>query len=67
LNYDWKSYLDFLVKIDNKTYKNQRSVISKTHPPIADRIRKIEAEAGKLVTESFNGRKHQKRFYEKTH
>ncbi len=67
LNYDWKSYVRFLEKIDNKTYQNRREVISKTHPPLADRIRQIEAEAGKLSTKTFYGRKHQKRFHEKTH
>ncbi len=67
LNYDWKSYVRFLEKIDNKTYKNQRSVISKTHPPLAERINTINAEADKLATLTFRGRQHQKRFYEKTH
>ena len=67
LNYDWRSYVRFLEKIDNETYQNRRTINSKTHPPLAERIEQIEAEAGKFATETFNGRKHQKRFHEKTH
>lgn len=64
LNYDWKSYVDFLRKIDNETYRDQRSVISKTHPPLAERIEQMNEKASRLMTSDFHGRKHTKRFHE---
>jgi len=62
LNYDWKSYNDFLVKIDNQLYQNQRKIISKTHPPILERTKRLFVIADVEGMINLVGKRNEKRF-----
>jgi len=64
IGYDWQSYLDYLSKINQKISKEQQQVISKTHPPIEDRIEKIRSLAKDQEISDYKGKKHKKRFQE---
>ncbi|MBT4286559.1 MAG: M48 family metalloprotease [Deltaproteobacteria bacterium] len=62
LGYNWKSYNDFLVKIDNQLYQNRRKIISKTHPPIQERIKRLYAIAEAEGMLDYIGKLNKKRF-----
>ncbi len=64
VGYDWKSYTEYLRKINKKIFKDQRKVNSKTHPPIEERIEKIDSAVDDYDLTGHEGRKHKDRFHE---
>ncbi|MCP4753066.1 MAG: M48 family metalloprotease [Proteobacteria bacterium] len=63
-NYDWKSYNAFLRKIDRKLYSIYRTINSRTHPQVEDRISRINTAVLQKGIKDFAGKRQKKRFYE---
>lgn len=62
--YDWKSYHGFLRKIDQKLYDTYRKINSRTHPPIEERIKRINTAVSEKGITEFAGKRLKRRFYE---
>ncbi|MBU3916757.1 M48 family metalloprotease [bacterium] len=62
LGYDWKSYRDYLLNIDQRINSGQGNIISKTHPSIAGRIKHIEKITLEQNLTDFQGKQNTERF-----
>ncbi len=62
IGYDWKAYVEYLNKLDSYSNSKKGKVISKTHPPVLERIQQITKEAKKYEFKNISGKQNPKRF-----
>jgi predicted Zn-dependent protease len=62
LGYDWKSYRNYLQRIDLKSGSLYTKVLSKTHPTVVQRLDSIDALAQTLNLMNETGKKNAKRY-----
>lgn len=62
LNYNWKSYREYVESIEKNTSSNYRQVLSKTHPNSADRLESLDNLALSLQINDLKGKTNAKRF-----